>query len=206
MAGGRKDGKRKYAGRGKFHQAAMRSAFIRAFIGGPAGIRGNVTRAVMHAGMCSTLASAKRTGNSLMREPGIIAAIERKLLRADATTDRITEELARIAFSDIREVASWSNEKGVEFIDSSTLDDETAGAIAEVSQRSGRQGLERKVKMHGKIEALALLARIKGSLAPSRVEVTGEGGGAVQVSFYIPSNGREVVDIIDADPPAALSA
>src|SRR5687767_14945891 len=142
----RNDGGRMLAGRGKFHERVLRNAFIRTFINGPVGVRGNATRAVLHVGMASTLESAKTIGYRLMRDPAMIATLERKLARADATNDRIIQELARIAMSDIREVVEWGPEvddEGKEIPgsrapmlrlkSSRTIDDETAAAISEVS-------------------------------------------------------------------------
>lgn len=204
------------SGRGQFHDRVLRTAFIRAFINGPTGVRGNVTRAVMHAGMASTDSSAKVVGMRLMRDPELITDLERKMMRTDASNDRILEELARVAFADIREVVEWGPESGdagggdtvgVRLKASTTIDDDTAAAIAEISQRTGKNGArDFKVKMHGKIEALSILARVQSMIAPTRVQVTGEGGGPVQVQFYLPSNGRAHDDVDALPEPAALAS
>ena len=228
--GGRKDGARGLArGRGsKFRDWALRAAFIRAYVNGPAGVRGNVTRAMVHCGMASTDASARTTGARLMKDPVFLGQMERALHRADASADRVLEELARIAFADIREVVEWGplddrdgdedpdvpeSERrprvyGIRPRPSNAIDDHTAAGIAEISQRTAKNGAKDwKVKMHGKVEALALLARIRGMIAAQRVEVTGAEGGPVKVQFYIPSNSREAPETVDAVPieTAALS-
>ena len=88
-------------------------------------------------------------------------------------------ELGRIAFSDVRKVVTWranaseiyededtgeprlavSNQ--VQIIDADQLDDETAAAIAEVSQ-TDKGGL--KIKLHDKLKALDLIGRAEGFL------------------------------------------
>lgn len=97
-----------------------------------------------------------------------VAAIQAK--GADAvsvSTEQIVRELARIGFSDLRKAVKWgpSRQKigddkapGVVIIDSDDLDDDTAAAIAEVSQT--KDGL--KIKLHDKRAALVDLGRYKG--------------------------------------------
>lgn len=93
--------------------------------------------------------------------------------RTQITADRVLQEIARIAFANIRQVASFNKEKGVEFKDSSELTDDETAAIAEVSSkkttRSGENGelvetVDIKMKMHNKIAALELAAKHLGLL------------------------------------------
>ncbi len=101
--------------------------------------------------------------------------------RTAITQDMVLRELAKIGFSDIRKVVRWgetmvrmvdAEEEGVEdmvpyhglaLIDSTEIDDDTAGAIAEVSQ--GKEGL--KVKLHDKKGALVDIGRHLGMFGHS---------------------------------------
>jgi hypothetical protein len=76
------------------------------------------------------------------------------------------QEYARLAFADLRRVASWDME-GVHFHDSAALDDQDAAAIAEVHEDtrmvSTEQGdirtVKKRLKMHDKKGALDSLAK-----------------------------------------------
>lgn len=96
--------------------------------------------------------------------------------RTAITQDMVLRELAKIGFSDIRKVVRWGETMvrmvdaedegaddmvpyhGLALIDSTDIDDDTAGAIAEVSQ--GKEGL--KVKLHDKKGALVDIGRHLG--------------------------------------------
>lgn len=100
--------------------------------------------------------------------------------RTEITQDMVLKELAKIGFSDIRKIVRWGETQvrmvdgeddgpedmvpyhGLALIDSTEIDDNTAGAIAEVSQ--GRDGL--KVKLHDKKGALVDIGRHLGMFSP----------------------------------------
>ncbi|PXX60694.1 phage terminase small subunit [Pseudomonas sp. LAMO17WK12:I10] len=109
--------------------------------------------------------------------------------RVGITQDMVLRELAKIGFSDIRKVVRWGETMvrmvdgeeecaedmvpyhGLALIDSAEIDDETAGAIAEVSQ--GKEGL--KVKLHDKKGALVDIGRHLGMFtAPGNAELDAE--------------------------------
>ena len=97
-----------------------------------------------------------------------VAAREEKL---DLSAERTLEELARIAFADIRNAVTWSvTEDGTDvvFKDSDELDPATAAAISEITQLKDG-GL--KIKFHSKPQALNVLARHHG-LIIDRSQVT----------------------------------
>ncbi|MDP9539303.1 MULTISPECIES: terminase small subunit [Pseudomonas] len=106
--------------------------------------------------------------------------------RTAITQDMVLRELAKIGFSDIRKVVRWGETMvhmvdgeeecaedmvpyhGLALIDSTEIDDDTAAAIAEVSQ--GRDGL--KVKLHDKKGALVDIGRHLGMFsAPGHAEL-----------------------------------
>ena len=158
-------------------------------------INPNGTQAAIKAGYSADTAYAIAYEN--LRKPHIVRVIADRQL-ATRTKFRIRHEdivleTARLAFSDIRTIASFSDERGVSFFDSDELSDDAARAIAEVSskttfrpgKRNDDEGMnveERKVKMYGKIEALKLLAQLTGALKPS-----GETNIGTQQNLILPS-------------------
>lgn len=138
----------------------------------------NGTQAAIRAGYSPH--SAASTASDLLKKPAIreaVAAITSAALeRAGITLDRVVTELGRIGLSDIRKVVRFRSNvlmetfdpddpdagpelttvADVELVDSASLDDAAAAAIAEVSL-SGNRSL--KVKLHAKGPALAQLMR-----------------------------------------------
>lgn len=124
--------------------------------------------------------TAASQGERLLRNVEVQRAIARRMKdreqRTEITQDKVLRELAKIGFSDIRKVVRWGETMvrmvdaeegegedlvpyhGLALIDSMEVDDDTAAAIAEVSQ--GRDGL--KVKLHDKKGALVEIARHLG--------------------------------------------
>ncbi len=97
--------------------------------------------------------------------------LNKSATKAGITIDKITKELAKIGFSDIRKSVKWGSElslynesgdlhiiNGVALIDSDKIDDETAGAISEISQT--KDGM--KIKFHDKRAALVDLGKHLG--------------------------------------------
>lgn len=110
-------------------------------------------------------------GYQLLQKPTIKAEIEARraelLERLGVTTERVLQEYAALAFSDMREVSQW-NGSVVAPKDSSTLDNRAAAAIAEVS--SDEKGT--KVKLHDKKGALDALSKHLGLFAAEKLDVT----------------------------------
>lgn len=89
------------------------------------------------------------------------------------------QELAALGFSDLGDVAEWgTDDEGEDFVSlnpSKSLPDHVRRSISEISR--GEKGTL-KVKQHGKIEALRLLAQHFGMLQP-------ENQAALAVTFVI---------------------
>jgi len=121
--------------------------------------------------------TARQIGEENMTKPAIQAAIARRMkdreARTEITQDKVLRELAKIGFSDIRKIVKWGETElriadgdegglmpyhGLALVGSDEVDDDTAAAIAEVSQ--SRDGL--KVKLHDKKGALVDMARHLG--------------------------------------------
>lgn len=151
----------------------------------------NATQAAIRAGYSEK--TARSISNENMTKPDIQAAIEKGMQarsgRVEITQDMVLRELAKIGFSDIRKVVRWGETQvrmvdgeddgpedmvpyhGLALIDSTEIDDNTAGAIAEVSQ--GKEGL--KVKLHDKKGALVDIGRHLGMFtAPGHAALDAE--------------------------------
>ena len=148
----------------------------------------NATQAVIRAGFSQTGASV--TGVRLLSNPriaaAIAAAIAERSRRTQVTQDRVVEELARLAFADVRDAATWTDE-AMYLRPSDDLDPVTSAAIKEVKvvrtiTRIKRKGgdedeverVEQRVMMHDKKGALDSLARHLGMFP--------QGGPAVVVN------------------------
>lgn len=139
----------------------------------------NATQAAIRAGYSKK--TARQIGEENLSKPDIHAEIQRRMKaresRTEITQDRVLKELARIGFSDIRKAVKWGETMlrvadsesgqtepyhGVALISSEEIDDDTAAAIAEVSE--GPKGI--KVKFHDKKGALVEMGRHLGMFAP----------------------------------------
>jgi phage terminase small subunit len=128
----------------------------------------NATQAAIRAGYSPKRADEQ--GYENLRKPEIQTALaaERQRLAAtlQITPERVLQEYARLAFADLRRVASWDTE-GVHFHDSAALGDQDAAAIAEVHEDTRivatEQGevrtVKKRLKMHDKKGALDSLAK-----------------------------------------------
>lgn len=146
----------------------------------------NATQAAIRAKYKAS--SAENIGRQLLRKKGVAAEIARMMAKraqkTEVKAEQVVRELARVAFADIRKALTWGPE-GVHIVPSELVDDETAAAIAEVSQT--QHGI--RVKMHSKPEALAKLAQHLGMLI-DRKEHTGK------ISLEVAE------EIVDANGPA----
>jgi phage terminase small subunit len=99
-------------------------------------------------------------GARLLTNPDIQAAIQERIAaRAERTqikADNGVRELALVAFSDMRQFATWGP-SGVSLIDSNDLPPDAGPCVAEVSQTSTGTGCSLRFKLHDKIRALHLL-------------------------------------------------
>ena len=187
-------------------------AFVREYL-----IDLNATQAAIRAGYSED--TARAIGAENLTKPDIASAIEAAMKsrseRTDITADRVLKELAKIGFADIRKAVKWQsamiteedNPDGgdiaviktvvtntVQMVASEELDDETAAAIAEVSQNA-TGGV--KIKLHDKRAALVDIGRHLG-MFKDRVEHTGKDGGPIEM--------REVSDLDRAKAMAFLAS
>ncbi len=88
-------------------------------------------------------------------------ALNRSVSRFAVSKERITEELARMAFADSRRLFEWGPD-GVRVLSSDDLSDDEAAAVVEVSHTRTAEGGTIRVKMGDKRQALMDLAKLHG--------------------------------------------
>lgn len=153
----------------------------------------NATQAAIRAGYSQH--TAKQQGSRLLTNAAVRAEIERRTAKVAAkselTLEKVLVELARIAFSDIRKVVKWGNGvvvksgddkvivNGIAVIPSDQIDDDTAAAIAVVSQ-SAKGAL--RVKLHDKRAALVDLGRHLGLRANALLDPPAKKPPAIDLS------------------------
>ena len=130
-------------------------------------IDGNATQAALRAGLPAR--SPAKAGSAMLHQRDVAAAIERARAAAAArltiTADRVTAELAAIAFASIGDVADWGPD-GVTLKDKQTIAPQDRAAIAEffcektVGEKTTTSRTQ--VKMHSKQRALDSLAKHLG--------------------------------------------
>lgn len=149
----------------------------------------NATQAAIRAGYSAV--AAHNQGSRLMGRADVQAAIAAaqagRARRTEITADRVMEELARVAFFDLRRVFRPDGT----LIPVADLPEDVAAALAAVDLATvakGEGAVEHiaKIKAADKLRALENLARHLGMFR-ERVEVSGPGGGPVEVSALTPA-------------------
>lgn len=131
----------------------------------------NGTQAAIRSGYAE--ATAKEQACRLLKEPQIQALVkkgmDKRSERTEITQDKVLIELSKIAFGNMRDVASW-NESGVRFKPSDELTDDQAATIQEVTETTNQHGGSLKIKQHDKVKALELIGRHLG-MFKDKVEI-----------------------------------
>ena len=123
----------------------------------------NATKAAVRAGYSQP--SAHVTSSRILARRDVRTHIEGALAnRFGVTKLSIIEELAAIAFHDIGNYVSWTNES-IRIIPSAKLSAWQRKAIASV-RRTGPEAGNTELKLCDKLRALELLARVLGLLEP----------------------------------------
>ena len=166
----------------------------------------NATQAAIRAGYSEE--TARAIGSENLSKPDIADAVAKakadRSERTGITSDRVLEELGKIAFADIRKAVRWGrnpidetsenadpNGLGifpVSLVPSEDIDDDTAAAVSEVSLT--QSGI--KIKMHDKKAALVDVGKHLG-MFKERVEHTGKDGGPIQTRD-IPANEEDLIE------------
>jgi len=155
----------------------------------------NATQAAIRAGYSAP--TAKETGYGNLQKPHIREAIQKamdlRLERIQITADRILVELAKLGFSDIRNIFTESGQlRSV-----AELGDDIAAAIQSVEVVSSSAGKDsdgnteieytHKIRLADKKAALELLGKHM-KLFADKVEVSAPGGGPIEIDDKSPRN------------------
>lgn len=140
----------------------------------------NATRAAIRAGY--SVKTAKSIGQRLLTyvdvKKAIDDAISERGQRTEITQDRILRELARISFADPRSIAEWGDGT-MTLKPSSSLSDDDAAAVSEVSLTITDGKASLKAKMYDKQKALELLGRHLGMFT-DKVQLDHSGSVSLQ--------------------------
>jgi len=160
-------------------------AFVREYL-----VDLNATQAAIRAGYSKR--TARRIGSENVAKPDIAAALQKALRaraeRTEVTADRVLQELARIGFADVRDLFEWSEESAC-FVPSRDLSEDQAAAVSTVkaetthitdSDGNRETKIKLELKTYDKVAALREIGKHLG--IAERHELTGEGGGPVQVT------------------------
>lgn len=109
--------------------------------------------------------TAKEQASRLLTNVNVQEKIQKLMaersIRTKTTQDMVLRELAKIAFSNMRNYASWSSDT-VTLIDSHDLTDDNAAVVVNISKTTTKDGGSIKFKLHDKVNALELLGKHLG--------------------------------------------
>lgn len=123
----------------------------------------NATRAAIRAGYSRKTANVQ--GSQNLAKLSIQTEIERGLYerskRLEGRRERLLNELASIAFTNLSDVCSWGP-NGIELKPMENLSPEQKIGISQITFSYNKDGQVTGVKMHNKLRALHLLAKHMG--------------------------------------------
>lgn len=136
------------------------------------------------------LSISSHTVHKWLRQADFKAArdllMQRHLDAAGASHERVLLELARVAFSDPRDLYVGGN-----ILRPDQWDDDIAASVQAIDFEERREGKGEsadlidvtKIRLHSKLEALKILATLHGKLI-ERIEHSGPNGGPIQVTEF----------------------
>ena len=139
----------------------------------------NGTQAAIRAGYSKK--TAKEQGARLLTNVNLqhyLTELKQKTAEDSGITKKqLIDELAKIAFFDIRKIYNEDNS----LLDIKSFDDDSASAVAgievdEIFEQRQLSGYTKKVKLHNKIAAIERVSKMLGYDAPARQEITGKDG------------------------------
>lgn len=134
----------------------------------------NATQAAIRAGYSPK--TANEQGSQLLAKLSIRTYIDKALAerskRTGVTTDRVIEELARVAFAKLTDVAEITNNE-LSVKGTATDDDKAAIASIKIKKYNSDKGesVETEIKMHDKITSLIKLGEHLGMFTKSNLPI-----------------------------------
>lgn len=159
----------------------------------------NATQAYLDAGYHGSANVAAVEAHKLLRNPKIIAALQTRQARLQASTqvtqERVLHELALVAFADMACYVTWGRQ-GVRLKDAADLPPEQSRVVAEVSETTTQSGGTLRFKLHDKIAALTKLGDHLGifqtrlpidweHLSPEQIRRLAQGEAPQKVLAYV---------------------
>lgn len=120
--------------------------------------------------------------------------IAKQFERMDVTTDRIYDEMARVAFSNLSDYVNVDEDGAVVLFPWEDMPREAFAAVSEVSETPGKYGRTRRIRMHDKLGALRDLAKLKGmdpdDTPEEKARRIAEGLRELAAATFIPAPGE----------------
>jgi len=137
----------------------------------------NATQAAIRAGYSKKTAGVQ--GEALLKKPEIAALVAKgkaeRAERTKITADRVLQELARVAFSNIKDFVTFDSDGIVRIKNSEDLTPEQAACIAEVTQVYTEKSSSFKFKLHDKLRALELVGKhVDVQAFKEKLEIAGD--------------------------------
>ncbi len=115
------------------------------------------------------------TAYNVLKRDHVIDAVQKEVAirseRTKVTQDKVVKELAKIAFSNIKDYMSW-DDGVVSLKDSKEIDRVDAAVIAEIKKQVSKHGENFTFKLYSKEKALELLGKHLGMFIDKTEDVT----------------------------------
>jgi phage terminase small subunit len=157
----------------------------------------NGTRAARAAGLAGDENVLAITASRLLKDPRVKRELARarreRAKRTGVSADQVVRELARLGFSDIRDICEWDEGGNLRIKASDKIPRKIARAIKEITERVTEAGtVITTVKLHDKVKPLELLGRHTGALT-EKPDANAE-ENSERVVVHLPDNGRDRKD------------
>src|SRR5580704_8324243 len=143
----------------------------------------NATRSALAAGYGRNYQNAGVYANRLLKKARIRDAVDRRnaeiMAKLDFTPSRIIAEIAKVAGVNTADFVSIDDD-GKPHLDLTGVKRAQMAAVASVDSETTEFGVKARVKMHDKLKALDMLAKMARLYPAERTELTGADGGPIQ--------------------------
>ena len=143
----------------------------------------NATRSALAAGYGRNYQNAGVYANRLLKKARIRDSVDRRnaeiMAELDFTPSRIIAEIAKVAGVNTADFVSIDDD-GKPHLDLTGVKRAQMAAVASVDSETTEFGVKARVKMHDKLKALDMLAKMARLYPAERTELTGADGGPIQ--------------------------